>query len=142
MDEIHNLIPEEKLICIKDREYKIKKLSIKQVLLLTKFIFNNIYQNKEKFAVFSTRISEQNNQNNLQDVLVLLDLLEEQQIYMLLGILLNEVDLKFIEQNIDFDLGVDIVKNLVELNNKNNIKKNIQRIMELLSEKKQEQIVN
>lgn len=133
MELMQNLIPDEKIITIQDRQYKIKKLSIKQVLLLTKFIFNNIYNNKEKFSVFSSRISEQNNKNNLQDILVMLDLLDEEQIYYLIGVLINETDKKFIEDNVDFDLCVNIITDLIEVNQKSNIKKNLQKVFQLMT---------
>lgn len=144
MELTQNLIPEEKIIAVKDRQYKIKKLSIKQVLLLTKYIFSNIYQNKDKFAVFTARVSDKENKNNLQDALLLLELLEEQQIYSFIGILINEDDLKFIEENIgnDFDLCVSIVADVVEVNQKSNLKKNIQKIMSMLTEQISEQIQN
>jgi hypothetical protein len=141
MDLIANLIPETKIVNVKDRIYEIKKLSIKQVLLLTKFLFHNIYQNKEKFAVFSGRIAEQDNKNNLQDILAIIDLLDESQIYYLIGILINEQDLKFIEENIDFDLCISIVSDLVELNQKSNVKKNIQKMFQLMSESQKSEAI-
>lgn len=133
--EIENaLIPEVRIIQVGIRNYDLKKLTIKQILKLGKFLTGFLKANKDKLDEIVKRFGD-GSRTQIEDISVVLDILDEKQITELFGILLNDDDLVYLEKNLDLESALDIFKQVMELNSNTNVKKNFNLIMDLISGK-------
>ena len=90
--EIENaLIPEVRIIQVGIRNYDLKKLTIKQILKLGKFLTGFLKANKDKLDEIVKRFGD-GSRTQIEDISVVLDILDEKQITELFGILLNDDD--------------------------------------------------
>lgn len=126
MDEKNVLIQEYVDYSVKDRIYKIGKLKLKQYIRLTKLLSETISGNKEKLSELKENTQNTTNQG---DILTLLQMLDENDSYKAISILLDEQDKKFIEDNIGLNELSEIIAIVCECNKFDDIKKNIQRIV-------------
>jgi hypothetical protein len=70
----------------------------------------------------------QESRSNLQDLLTIITLIDKDKISEFYGILLNETNLWYLEENLDLETGTEILAIVCENNDILKIKKNIQRI--------------
>ena len=122
------LIPEEETIRIKDRSYKVKKLSVVQIIKLTRHIVSVVFG-------FSSKAKEglEKGTSNIQDVLNIFDHLTERQVAEVIGIVVNESDVDFIEKEGDPVVFTNVLASLFENNNFGEIWGNVQRVMKAVS---------
>ena len=109
-----------------DRTYLVGKLSLKQIILLTRFITKTILASKEKLKKLGD--NAQSNKTNTEDLLTIISLLEDKECYELFSILLNENDLTFLEKNLGLEDSTEIVAVICETNKFDRVKKNVFRI--------------
>lgn len=130
MDKENILVPVTKDVIINGRTYQISKLTLGQILKLSKLIFRTIITSKDKLKQLSD--TTKNNKSNAEDLLAILDLLDEKDIAELTSILLKEK-----VESIDFDDSLELVAIVCELNNFSKVKKNFQRILDVLKTKEE-----
>ena len=93
---VNTLVLEFETISVKDRKYKVGKLSIRQILRLTKFIA--IFVNSLNAE---TKKQLKEGKSEVSDLLLFFEHLDETQLSKVIGIFINEDDTEFIKQNID-----------------------------------------
>lgn len=134
MNEQDILIPKKENIKIANRKYKLGAITLKQAILFGQFMVKNIISKREKFKEFTEKTKDSD--SNEQDILTMLEVINPQDSYKLFSILLNENDLKFLEDNLGLDTSIEIIAILCEYNNFEKVKKNFQRIIKVLNPKK------
>jgi hypothetical protein len=87
------LIPEKEQVIIADRKYSIGELSLKQFLQISKFLARTVLSSQKKLKELKERTA--GSESNIDDIMTILDLLEEKDLYQFIGILLNENDTDF-----------------------------------------------
>ena len=60
MEDSEVLIPKESIIKVKDKEYRIGKLSLKQGILLSRFIARTVLSSQEKLQAFAKKTESSN----------------------------------------------------------------------------------
>lgn len=126
---IIELIEQGKLIklTIKGEEITIGKLTLKQVIKLTKLL-------GKIFSAYSEQIKQIRTEGttNQQDVLELFNLIDEQEVAEIISVIINK-DVEFC-LDIDFKALTDIIAGVIELNYADfeGILKNFQRISSIL----------
>jgi len=131
MQDTEILVPKENIIKVGGREYRIGKLSLKQGILLSRFIARTILSSQEKLQAFAKKT--ENSKSNVEDIMTLTELLNPEDLFEFYGILLNENDRGFLLENLDLEVGSEIIALVFENNDIEKIKKNIQRIMAIIS---------
>jgi hypothetical protein len=125
------LIPEKEQVIIADRKYSIGELSLKQFLQISKFLARTVLSSQKKLKELKERTA--GSESNIDDIMTILDLLEEKDLYQFIGILLNENDTDFIEKNITVTKSTDIIAIICEHNKLDILKKNIQRVIQAVN---------
>ncbi len=129
------LVPEKKKIQISDRTYEIGKLTLKQVIELARIISGALLSSKAKMKELQSKESD----SNAQDIINILDLLATDDVVRIFSILLKENDLKFVENELDFNKSLEVILALCEHNKFEDVKKNFQSIIDLITPKKKDQ---
>jgi hypothetical protein len=135
MSEI--LLNETVEIKLKDRKYNIGKLTLKQVLQLSKFLTKALIANKNKMVQLKER--SVGSSTNADDIMTILDILEENDVVRFFSIILKENDHSWLEENLGLEETIEIITALCECNNFESIKKNFQKLIGLLNQPKQDQ---
>lgn len=130
------LTPDYEQIKIADRTYKIGELSLKQFLRVSKFLARTVLSSQKKLQELKERTA--GNDSNFGDVMTILDLLDEKDLFQFISIILNEGDITFIEKNVGIVQATSIVAALCEYNSFDDIKKNVQRIVKAVTTAKQQ----
>ena len=125
------LIPDTKEIVIGDRKYQVGRLSLAQEFKIGRFFSKTILSSQEKLK--SIKESTEKGATNTDDVLGILELLDEEEICKLFSVILKEDDIEFLKPNINLPIIVEIVATVLENYKIDSVKKNIQRIMALVS---------
>lgn len=135
--DIDVLIPEIREIKIADRVYHLQKISIFDGIKLLRFISDVLIKNQERFKAFQDRTKESS--SNIQDMMVLVELLEQDEFYKLLGLILKEKDAEFLKCNLDFGSASEVVAIFSEINEGQiqQVKKNYERIAKVFQKEKQ-----
>lgn len=139
MDEISILIPEKVSVLIGARKYFIGKLSLKQVITLSKLITKTLFLNTQKFAAYREKLAGKET-TNAEDIYNMMELLNEAEIIQLFGVLLKEEDLKYLEDNLDFTTTTEIVLKFLETNDWVLVKKNFLAIRKMFQKEIQNEI--
>lgn len=126
MTDIDILVPETKTIKVKDRSYKIGKLSFKQSLSLSRFIAKTILSNREKLTEFAAKSDKST--SNPEDIMNIINLLDDDDLFYFISILLKEDDIAFLNDNLGLENVIEIVTAICEYNDFEKIKKNIGQI--------------
>lgn len=121
------LIPEKDPVTIGDKVYYIGELSLKQFMQITKFITRTILSSQKKLKELKEKTDS--NTSNVEDIISILDLLDDKDVYIFMGILLNENNISFIENKLTLAKSTEIIAIICEHNNIDFVKKNIQRIL-------------
>ena len=124
MSGINNVIPEEKVIKIKDRSYVVGKLGLTQIVRLTRFFAQTIKDNTKKILESESQLEGGSNIDNL---LLLFEILNEEEVSQLVSILLSEKDTDFIKQNCDIEAFSELILILSEQNDLKKIWGNLKR---------------
>jgi hypothetical protein len=138
MDEISILVPDKTPIMIGDRKYFIGKLSLKQVIVLSKMISKTLLLNIKRFSAYKDKLANVET-TNAQDIYNMMELLDETEIIQLFGILLKEEDTKYLEDNLDLITTTDIIVKFLEANEWIIVKKNFQTISKMFQQEKKEE---
>lgn len=131
MKEQSILVPKKESIEIGDRTYELGALTLKQAILFGQFVAKNIFSKQEKFKELAERTKDST--SNANDILTILDIVTPKDSCKLFGILLNEDDLEFLEENLNLNISIEIVAILCEYNNFEGVKKNFQRIIKVIN---------
>ena len=126
------LIPDTKEIIVGDRKYQVGRLSLSQEFKIGRFFSKTILSSQEKLKSIKERTEK--GATNTDDVLGILELLDEEDICKLFSVILKEDDIVFLKSNINLPIIVEIVANVLENYKIDSVKKNIQRIMSLVSQ--------
>ena len=137
MQDTEILVPKENIIKVGGREYRIGKLSLKQGILLSRFIARTILSSQEKLQAFAKKT--ENSKSNVEDIMTLTELLNPEDLFEFYGILLNENDRGFLLENLDLEVGSEIIAVICENNNFERIKKNFQRIKKAIGGERKEE---
>jgi len=121
------LIPEVQEIRVGVKTYHVGGLSLKQTILLGRFMANMLIRKQEQLSKLQKKFSGDG--SNVDDVMSILDILEQEEIYKLFSIILNEDDLQYIEDNFDLTRSLEIIAIICEQNDFGQVKKNVLRIM-------------
>lgn len=138
MDEISILVPDKTSIMIGDRKYFIGKLSLKQVIVLSKMISKTLLLNIKRFSAYKEKFVGIET-TNAQDIYNMMELLDETEIIQLFGILLKEEDTKYLEDNLNLITTTDIIVKFLEANDWIIVKKNFQTISKMFQQEKKEE---
>ena len=125
------LVPETKEVIIGDRKYQVGRLSLSQEFKIGRLFSITILTSQEKLK--SIKESTEKGTSNADDILGILELLNEDEICKLFSVILKEDDTEFLKSNINLPIIVEIVATVLENYNIESVKKNIQRIMALVS---------
>lgn len=118
---------------IADRTFKVGKLSAIQSIRLITF-FGNLMLHKSS-AKMVKRFQEQGKDtSNLQDLLILTEEMQEAQMLVFIGILLDTKDVDFINNEVGAEELSDILRIFCEYNDLSKILKNVFRTMEKMSD--------
>jgi len=126
------LVPDKKEVVIGDRKYQVGRLSLTQEFKIGRFFSKTILSSQEKLK--SIKESTEKGATNTDDVLGILELLNEDEICKLFSVILKEDDTEFLKSNINLPIIVEIVATVLENYKIDSVKKNIQRIMALVSQ--------
>ena len=132
MEDKDVLIPNTELVKIKNKTYKISKLTLFQALQISKFLTKTFFANPDKVNRFSD--STKNNSTNVQDLLDLISLLEEKDIGELFSIILKESDVGLLS-NISLEDSVEVFTILCKFNKIDTVKKNFEQIQKMMTNK-------
>ena len=129
---VDTLILEFETIKIKDREYKVGKLSIKQILRLSKFValFVNSFNAETKKQL-------KEGKSDVSDLLLFFEHLDEKQLAKVIGIFINEDDTGFItdcinENVIDPDFLLELARIVCEKTKIKDLLKKVKVVAEAL----------
>ena len=144
MSESSVIIPEKDVVIIGDRKFPIGKFTLKQGLLFAKQIVKSCMASTEKIEEIQKRTKD--SKNNIQDLIEIFDVIDEDEVFKLVGIMLKlydsdgnvpEADLSFLQDNVEIPHLVEIAAIVLEKNDFKNVKKNIQRIQTIFQSKKE-----
>jgi len=121
------LIQEKEQVIIADRKYYIGELSLKQFLIIGKLLARTIISSQKKLKELKERSA--GNETNTADIITMLELLDDKDLYRFIGCILNEDDFDFLEKNCGIIQTTNIIALLCEHNDIDILKKNISRIM-------------
>ena len=126
------LVPETKEVIIGDRKYQVGRLSLTQEFKIGRFFSKTILSSQEKLK--SIKENTEKGTSNTDDILGILELLNEDEICKLFSVILNEDDIEFLKSNINLPIIIEIVADLLENYKIDSVKKNVQRIMDYVSQ--------
>lgn len=129
MNDADVLITDKEKVKIGDREYSVGELSMRQLIKLSKFVAKIIFSSKDKLDELAKDTAETT--DNMQDVLKIIELIDEEKLPELFGIILKESDLDFLKDISPVQTS-EILAILCEKNNFIQLKKNIQRIIAVI----------
>lgn len=135
MDE--NLLNETVTIVLKDRQYHIGKLTLRQVLQLSKFLTKALILNQKRMKQLKEVPAE--GSTNVDDIVTVLDVLGDDDAVKFFSIILQEADLKFLDQALDFNSTLMIITAICEVNDFQSIKKNFQKLIGLINQPSKDQ---
>ena len=133
MGENDTLIPIGQTIEIGAKTYQIGRLTLKQSILLSRFVAKTILSSQDKLK--SLKEKTEHSKSNTNDLMSILDLIDEKDANELFSIILKENDLQFLENNLDLQKSIEIIAVLCEQNNFESLKKNVMRIIEAINPK-------
>jgi hypothetical protein len=138
MANIETILEPSKEIKIADKILKIKKLSLKQLLLLTKWfadISQSVKVNADTFK---------GSKNNADDLIKILEIVNEEKVINLFSLLSNEQDGEFIKNKIldDGAVALEVINAICEMNDFGRIFGNFQKAVELITKQVQERKTN
>jgi len=125
------LVPDTKEIVIGDKKYQLGRLSLAQEFKIGRFFSKTIVSSQDKLK--SIKENTEKGASNTDDILGILELLNEDEVCKLFSVILKEDDTEFLKSNINLPIIVEIVATVLENYNINSVKKNIQRIMDYVS---------
>ena len=131
-----DLINESVVVKIKDRKYVIGKLTLKQVLQLSKFLTKSLLANKNKMDQLKDQTKKSS--TNAEDILTIIDILDDLDVIRFFSIILKEPDQEWLESALGLDNTLEIITALCECNNFESIKKNFQKLTDLLNQPKRD----
>ena len=126
------LVPETKEIVIGDRKYQVGRLSLAQEFKIGRFFSKAIFTSQDKLK--SIKENTEKGTSNTDDVIGILELLDEEDVCKLFSVILKENDIDFLKSNINLPIIIEIVANVLENYKIDSVKKNIQRIMDYISQ--------
>jgi len=126
------LVPETKEVIIGDRKYQVGRLSLTQEFKIGRFFSKTILSSQEKLK--SIKENTEKGTSNTDDILGILELLNEDEICKLFSVILKEDDIEFLKSNINLPIIIEIVADLLENYKIDSVKKNVQRIMDYVSQ--------
>ena len=126
------LVPETKEVIIGDRKYQVGRLSLTQEFKIGRFFSKTILSSQEKLK--SIKENTEKGTSNADDILGILELLNEDEICKLFSVILKEDDIEFLKSNINLPIIIEIVADLLENYKIDSVKKNVQRIMDYVSQ--------
>ena len=127
MEDNEIIVPDTQSLKIGHKYYYIGKLSLKQTILLSRFIAKTILSSQGKLKALKEKT--EGSKTEVEDIMSILDLLEEKDIFQLFGILLKEDDLSYLETNLDLNRSLEIIAIVCEQNSFESVKKNVMRII-------------
>jgi len=126
------LVPGTKEVIIGDRKYQVGRLSLTQEFKIGRFFSKTILSSQEKLK--SIKENTEKGTSNADDILGILELLNEDEICKLFSVILKEDDIEFLKSNINLPIIIEIVADLLENYKIDSVKKNVQRIMDYVSQ--------
>jgi len=132
MNDEKILVPETREVLIGDRKYKVSRLSLAQEFKIGRFFSQTLLSSQDKLK--SIKENTEKGTSNAEDVMGILELLNEDEICKLFSVILKEDDIEFLKANINLPIIAEIVANVLENYNIESVKKNIQRIMDYVSQ--------
>ncbi len=127
---IEKLVPQFQEVRIKDKYYKVGELSLKQTIQLSREIIRIIV----KFSKTDLKALE-GGKSNIEDLLSFFSFLNENEIARIIGIIIKEENIKFLEENLSLNISTEILAIVCEKNDFSAIVKNVQRMMAAIQKK-------
>ncbi len=133
MEDREILMPEKKRIEFGGKTYDISRLSLEQEWEIGKFFVRTVISSKEKLKAIFERTK--NSDSNISDFVTIMDVLGLDDVCKLMGIILQEDDLRFLKSNLDVAYIMQIGADLIECNKNKieSVKKNFYRIKGMIA---------
>lgn len=123
MDNKADILFEEKeLITINGKEFYIGKLTLSQTWKIAKFLTEIFFSSQQKVKEYQEKIK--NSDSNIQDFMTIFDMIGDENALKFYQILLNENDINFLKNHLDFTKSIEIINILFKYNDPEVIKKN------------------
>lgn len=130
MDEATILVPDAKTVKVGDKDYTLKKLTLLQIIKVGKLLSKAVLTSRDKLK--QLKEDTKDSTSNTDDMLSMLQLLEEEDVIVLFGIILAEKNPEVLKAKLTFEVAVEIVTIVAEQNGIEGIKQNFSRLGKLM----------